>query len=217
MNTFELIYNDKSIQDRYKKIELLEDETEGWAYHNWFHATNVMNMTEDILQQLNVSQEYLEAAKIAAILHDVGADEGKDGHALRGKKFAKEYFNAHNLYFPYKKEALNAIENHRGGFDSSELMTLSLILSDKLDITKSRVAKAGYQVEGMRQLQFIKNISLDIKDDELKVIFSSDSKIDYEELNNFYFIHKVFKAIQAFSNKIQRTAIIEMNGKTWDL
>ena len=33
-------------------------------------------------------------------------------------------------------------------------MTLALIISDKLDITTSRVAKAGYFVPGMRQFQF---------------------------------------------------------------
>jgi hypothetical protein len=33
-------------------------------------------MTEMILKQLAVSEEYLEAAKIAALLHDVGALQG---------------------------------------------------------------------------------------------------------------------------------------------
>ncbi len=40
----------------------------GEAYHNWFHVNNVVAMTEMILKQLAVSEEYLEAAKIAALL-----------------------------------------------------------------------------------------------------------------------------------------------------
>lgn len=36
-----------------------------------------MMMVESILKQLSVSDDYLESAKVAAILHDVGALEGK--------------------------------------------------------------------------------------------------------------------------------------------
>lgn len=217
MDIFESIYNDKSIYNRYKEIEMFEDKTDGWAHHNWTHVMNVTTMTESILKQLNVSDEYIEASKIAAILHDIGANEGKDGHALRGEIYARKYFIAHNLDFSYRKETLSSIENHSGGFDSTELMTLALIISDKLDITKSRVGKAGYLVEGMRQLQYIERVSIEITKDIVKVIFESSPEIDIEELSSFYFIHKVFRAVDSFSKKIKRTNIIEINGTVWNI
>lgn len=36
--------------------------------------------------------------KIAALLHDVGALQGKAGHALRGKQFAEAYFVSKDLF-----------------------------------------------------------------------------------------------------------------------
>lgn len=102
---------------------------------------------------------------------------------------------------PYQEEILSSIENHSNGFDSEELMTLALIISDKLDITTSRVAKAGYFVPGMRQLQFLKKIEIMLSEQEVCVSFTAEEELDLEELNAFYFMPKVFKAIAAFSEK----------------
>ena len=63
--------------------------------------------------------------------------------------FAEDYLNRKVLNSVYKKEILNSIKNHSDGFDSKELMTLALIVSDKLDITKSRLAKEGYNIDGI--------------------------------------------------------------------
>ena len=208
MKLFERIHQDTEIRQIYDAIGQMEDEEAGWAYHNWLHVTNVVAMTEMILKQLAVSEEYLEAAKIAALLHDVGALQGKAGHALRGKQFAE-------AYLPYQEEILSSIENHSNGFDSEELMTLALIISDKLDITTSRVAKAGYFVPGMRQLQFLKKIEIMLSEQEVCVSFTAEEELDLEELNAFYFMPKVFKAIAAFSEKIQRRPIVLLNNQEW--
>ena len=71
-----------------------------------------------------------------------------------GNNLQKHIFVKQKICLPYQEEILSSIENHSNGFDSEELMTLALIISDKLDITTSRVAKAGYFVPGMRQFQF---------------------------------------------------------------
>lgn len=65
MKLFERIHQDTEIRQIYDAIGQMEDEEAGWAYHNWFHVNNVVAMTEMILKQLAVSEEYLEAAKIA--------------------------------------------------------------------------------------------------------------------------------------------------------
>lgn len=215
MKLFERIHQDTEIRQIYDAIGQMEDEEAGWAYHNWFHVNNVVAMTEMILKQLAVSEEYLEAAKIAALLHDVGALQGKAGHALRGKQFAEAYFRKQKICLPYQEEILSSIENHSNGFDSEELMTLALIISDKLDITTSRVAKAGYFVPGMRQLQFLKKIEIMLSEQEVCVAFAAEEELDLEELNAFYFMPKVFKAIAAFSEKIQRRPIILLNNQEW--
>lgn len=94
-------------------------------------------------------------------------------------------------------------------------MTLALIISDKLDITTSRVAKAGYFVPGMRQFQFLKKIEIMLSEQEVCVSFTAEEELDLEELNAFYFMPKVFKAIAAFSEKIQRRPIVLLNNQEW--
>ncbi len=197
MKLFERIHQDTEIRQIYDAIGQMEDEEAGWAYHNWFHVTNVVAMTEMILKQLAVSEEYLEAAKIAALLHDVGALQGKAGHALRGKQFAEAYFRKQKICLPYQAEILSSIENHSNGFDSEELMTLALIISDKLDITT------------------LKKIEIMLSEQEVCVSFTAEEELDLEELNAFYFMPKVFKAIAAFSEKIQRRPIVLLNNQEW--
>ena len=71
---------------------------------------------------------------------------------MRSRIFAEKYFAENNIKPAYQNKILNAIEEHSNGFDSDELITLVLIISDKLDITNERLAKEGYKVPGMRQL-----------------------------------------------------------------
>ena len=68
----------------------------------------------------------------------------------------------------------------------------------------------------MRQLQYIDDINIAIDDEYVEVNFLAKDKMDIKELNNFYFIDKVFKAINSFSNKINRKAIIKLNNKFWE-
>lgn len=135
IDLFEIILEDDEIKNIYDRIEEYEDNTKGWAYHNWNHVINVTNLVETILLKFDVSKEYIESAKIASLLHDVGAITGKDGHALRSREFVKEYFKRKKLKPKYSSLILDSIEYHSNGFDSTELMTLVLIISDKLDIT----------------------------------------------------------------------------------
>lgn len=214
---FNRIYHDTALKRHYDKIELFEDSTKGWAYHNWNHVVNVTNTVEHILQQLNVSEDYINAAKIASILHDTGAINGKEGHALRSKVFAEKYFKRNDLTLDYQNEILEAIENHSNGFDSDELMTLALIISDKLDITNKRLAKEGYKISGMRQLQFINNINISFRDNFFIVDFIADEKLNLLELQNFYFMKKVLKSIEVFSQKINHNFIIKLNGQHYEL
>lgn len=214
---FEQIYNDLNLKKHYNEIEQFEDETQGSAYHNWKHVTNVTQTIEAILTHLNASEEYIESAKIASILHDTGAIHGKDGHAERGALFAEHYFKEKSLVPNFRTEILNAIKDHSNGFNSNELMTLALIISDKLDITKSRLANEGYNVVGIRQLQFINNIDVYFEDNLFIVDFKTDKDFNVDELNEFYFMNKVFNSIRVFSKKINRQDYIKLNGSLWDI
>ena len=92
MNRFEKIKNDKTIIEVYNRISEFEDLDKGWAHHNFHHVKNVAKLIESLLSELGYDDSFIEEAKIAALLHDTGAIEGKNNHSLRSYEFAKKYF-----------------------------------------------------------------------------------------------------------------------------
>lgn len=217
MCIYDKIKNDEEIIELYDKISDIEDENKGWAHHDLQHVTNVAELVEKILRCLNYDDEYIEEAKIAAILHDTGCIEGKEGHALRSYKFAKNYLIDNEVKLKNTELVLEAIRIHSDGFDTDNIIALALILSDKLDIKSTRVAKEGYNVKGMKELQFIEDILIDIHNNILEINFICDSKINKHELEEFYFIKKVFKAINSFSGKFELTPLVLFNYEKWDM
>lgn len=216
MNNFDVIINDHEILDLYKQISDFENLNEGWAHHDFNHVKNVALLVEKLLSDLNYDSNFIEEAKIAAILHDTGCLKGKDNHAFKGFKYATEYLSKNNINLQHLDLVLEAIKLHSDGFNTDNIIALTLILSDKLDIKYTRVAKAGYNIPGMRQLQFIKDISVNITDTVLKINFICDKKINKDELESFYFIPKVFKAINAFCAKLNLSPIVLFNNETWN-
>ncbi|MGL5693435.1 MAG: HD domain-containing protein [Peptostreptococcaceae bacterium] len=217
MNKFKRVLEDEIIVNTYDKISEFENIDKGWAHHNLEHVINVANMVEVLLRQLDYDEQFVEEAKIAAILHDVGALEGKDNHSERSYCFAKGYFEKNNMELEYEELILDAIKTHSDGFDSDNIIALVLILSDKLDIKFTRVAKEGYNVKGMKELQYIKDISANISKGCLKIEFICDEKINKKELEEFYFMRKVFMAITSFSNKMNLEAKVIFNNDKWEL
>lgn len=212
---YENLIKDKEIIDIYNNIEEYERATNGFAYHNLNHILNVTNLVEQVLKSLDYSNVFITKAKIACLLHDVGALQGKDNHALRSYEFAKEYFKNNNIVFDDLHLVLEAIRIHSDGFETNNIIALALILADKLDIKKTRVAPGGLKLEGMRQMIYIEDIKIDIFNNFLKVNFITDKNIDIVELSNYYFIKKVFKAIEAFANKLNLDYDILMNNEKW--
>lgn len=217
LSRFEKIANDKEIIRIYNEISKFEDLDKGWAYHNLEHANNVANLVEVLLKKLGYSDNFIEEAKIAAILHDIGALNGKKNHALKSYNFSKMYLKKNNFLLENLDLVLDAIKIHSDGFNSENIIALTLILSDKLDIKYTRIAREGYNVAGMKELQYIKDILVDIYDNTLKIKFICDDKINKNELEEFYFIAKVFKGIIAFSKKMKLNPKVFFNDSEWKL
>ncbi len=217
MNRLNQVINDKVIIEIYNKIEVFENIDKGLAHHNMQHVMNVAELMDKILTKLNYDEDFIEEAKISAILHDVGAIEGKDNHALRSYKFAQTYLKEKVIVLRNKDLVLDAIKIHSDGFDSQNIIALTLILSDKLDIKYTRLAKEGYNVKGIRELQYIKEILVDIDNKELIIRFICDDKINRKDLEGFYFISKVFSSISAFSNRMDLIPRVSLGNEEWKL
>ncbi len=212
---YEEILKDPVIRKRYDDIEKRENDTKDWAYHNFNHITNVTNLVESILKSLKYDDEFIAKAKIACLLHDTGVLEGKEGHAYRGYEFAKKYFEDNNISFDGINDVLEAIKIHSDGFDSENIIALSLILSDKLDIKKTRISKEGRKIIGNRQYSHIEDILINIEDNCLIINFITDNNMDVKEANEYYFTKKVFKAIDSFSNIVNLNYKILRDNNEW--
>lgn len=216
MERIEKVYNeiisDKNIIDLYSKIDVVGKNL--WAYHGTTHVLSVVKRVKDILAFLNVDSEFIYKCLIAAYLHDVGCLEGKSGHSERSKQFCEEYLENFNLTEEEKQEIVFAVENHSNFVDGG-LMLAVLVFADKLDIEKTRLGEDGYAIEGMRQLQGIENVAVEIGE-KVVVKITCNSFFNKKEFEEFYFCRKVFDAIDYFANYLGKKSVVLINGKEWN-
>ena len=214
---YNFIYNDEKIRAIYDQIDYNEEYIfEAWGHHNFNHVVNVKNIVEELLNKLGYDENIIDEAKIAAILHDVGAVQGKPAHANRSYIFTKTYFDEHNIELTHKEAVLDAIKNHSEGFETNNIIQLALILADKLDIKYTRPTAKGLDVPGNRQYGNIMDIATDIKDKTLRVSFKTNDLFDKKELEDFYFTKKVGSAIKSFANKLGLDYKVYLNNIEWN-
>lgn len=214
---YNLISSNEEILKIYKQIENNETNNGGMAFHNIEHVKNVMAIAEKILQDLNFDEDTIYKCKIACLLHDVGALQGKEEHAKRSYEYAQQLFKDKNWIFKDSESVLDAIRNHSDGFETNNIITLAIILADKLDVKKTRITELGKQIEGNRQYGHMDDIIINIQDNVFSINFITDGNMIMEEVNNYYFTKKVFKAIEAFSKKLNLEYSILMDGEAWNI
>lgn len=215
MNLYEKVLNDKEIIERYKKIEKYEELNKGRAYHNIMHVLNVTMVVEKILSYLEYDNTFIECAKIAALLHDTGANEGKDGHAYRSYLFAKDYLSRKQIKLKYENEVLEAIKIHSDGFNTGNIIALAIILADKLDVKSNRITKEGEKFIGNRQYKYVRDIDVKIENNKMLINFLVDNNFDIVEAEQYYFTEKIFKAIRSFCKKVALQPIVMINNNNW--
>lgn len=214
---YTILASSDEIYNIYSQVKEFEEQEGNWAYHSFEHIKNVSMIAEKILKDLDFDEDTIYKCKIACLLHDVGVLQGKEGHAERSFEYAKKLFNEKKWNFEGLESVLEAIKNHSSGFETDNIITLAIILADKLDIKKSRISEEGKKVEGNRQYAHIEDITINIKNSILTIDFITDKKIDIKEINNYYFTSKVFKAIEAFSKKMNLKYYILMDDEPWNL
>jgi len=215
MDIYKQIIKDQQIIDLYNNISILEDKNKGWNHHNLEHAVNVANMAKKMLSDLGYSQSIINDTLIAALLHDIGCIEGKDNHPTRSAKMAKIYLKTNNIKLNNEKMVIEAIRIHSNGFETDNIIAQVLIFADKLDIKKQRLAKAGYEVDGLKETRYINDILVNIDNNQLIINFIANEKIDKNKLESWYFMPKVFLAINSFAKKNNLEPLVLLNNKNW--
>ena len=136
---YESIRNDPEIrtliQHAGKSMEVL-----GYTEHSFPHAGMVADRAGSILSQLGYQEEWVDLAKIAGFLHDIGNLVNRSEHSQSGAAMAFQLLNQRG--FSAEKTALivSAIGNHDEGTGIPvNPVAAALILADKSDVRRSRV------------------------------------------------------------------------------
>lgn len=172
-------------------------------------------MSKKLLNDLVYDKDLIDDALAAALLHDIGCIESKEGHPARSVAMARAYLKTNNINLNNEEMVLDAIKTHSDGFDTDNIIAQVLIFADKLDIKKQRLAKAGYEVEGLKETRYINDILIKIDKDQLIIDFIADKRINVNNLDAWYFMPKVFLAINLFAKKNNLEPIVLLNHQAW--
>lgn len=213
MLTFKDLEQDLNIIATYELIDRFDFKP--LSLHGVTHVTNVVKIVEEILTMLNETAEVIELGKIAAYLHDLGMKEGKKNHAKRSVKEAKILLKGKGLTRKQKKCVLRAIKYHSETGKQKDIVGATLIFADKLDADKTRLGEMGYEVDGLKQTQFIDKVNFSLSDNTLAVVFIVTNDFDIEEFLGYYHSAKIFRAVQTFAEFIGYEFCIFLNDKPW--
>lgn len=208
---FDVIYNSEFVKNCFDTILIKEEEFNYYAYHGYQHAMNVIDLSVTLAKLANL--DYLiEDIKIAALLHGVGNIYGKENHAENSYLLVKEYFQDNNIKLVNEDMILEAIRYHGGNNSTDNLICKIITIADKLDVTASRVREVGKKVPGMRQIQNISKIDIDVVDN--KIVFNFIHNVDFDkcEFKDYYFYKKIVSAIMEYAGLLKLNPVISFNG-----
>lgn len=78
-----------------------------YAFHDLQHTISVVEAVQKIGAETNLEEEAMEILQIAAWFHDMGYDQGKEGHEERGCEYVANFLTPLN----YSIEKLKKIQN----------------------------------------------------------------------------------------------------------
>ena len=187
---FEKILKDEKYLETVKKIEEIKFITDGkWDWeHGLGHYKRVASYIEKILIQLNADERTIELGISTALLHDIGLSESgvdKIEHGVKGSKIFRDYTQNTNITLEEAKIIEHAIADHSKGNDMNSIIGVALVLADKLDVTYHRTENSSIQDEMNKEIQKIKDVDIEITDNELIVKYTTISELDINILRRW--------------------------------
>ncbi len=77
--------------EEYASVFFDQHISDKYTYHNLQHTINVVNAVKEICAQENLTEEVIESLEIAAWFHDMGYDQGAEGHEQRSAEYATKF------------------------------------------------------------------------------------------------------------------------------
>lgn len=181
MTIYESILNNQEYLDLVKKIENTKFITDGkWDWeHGLRHYQRVANYVKKILTQLGETDRTIEIGMVSALLHDIGLSKGdKFDHALESSRIFKKYIDEDDFSDSELNILEQAIKDYSKGNNINTLVGASLVLADKLDVTFHRTINSSIQDKINKEIQKVKNVDIEINDNELIVKYSTVNDFD---------------------------------------
>lgn len=139
MVTYESIKHSGEVKTYIKKADAVL-ESIGYTEHSYAHVTKTAEKAGEILQTLGYSERYVELAKIAGYMHDIGNVVNRDDHAQSGAVMSFRILDKMGMMAGEIAEIICAIGNHdEGTAEPVSPIAAALILADKSDVRRTRV------------------------------------------------------------------------------
>lgn len=91
--------------EEYTRVFFAQHISDKYTYHNLQHTINVVNAVKEICAQEELTEEEIESLEIAAWFHDMGYDQGAEGHEQRSAEYATKFLKESH----FSKERINII------------------------------------------------------------------------------------------------------------
>jgi len=91
--------------EEYARVFFEQHISDKYTYHNLQHTINVVNAVKEICAQEDLGTEIEESLEIAAWFHDMGYDQGAEGHEQRSAEYATKFLTERG----FSKERIDTI------------------------------------------------------------------------------------------------------------
>lgn len=133
------------------------------AAHDFDHVLRVVTLAERLARAEGADVEIVRAA---ALLHDIGLDEGRAGHETSAANRARDILREHGYAEPFIAAVAHAIESHRfrSGPAPRTLEAKVLFDADKLDSIGAIGVARAYAFGGHRRQKLWADVPPDYVD-----------------------------------------------------
>lgn len=213
MYLYDKLLSNEEYLSNVRKIEQIKFITDGkWDWeHGLGHYKRVAKYVKDILIDLNADDRTIDLGMTAALLHDIGLVKGtKTDHALESSRIFANFLDEKDISQNEIEVLRQAIMDHSNGSDIKSLVGLSLVLADKLDVTYHRTISSSIQDTVNKEIQKIKDVKINITDDELIVSYITEDSFDVNILKKW---PKAIKVPYKVSSYLNKKYIFKINDK----
>ena len=179
MDNYDLLNNDKELNNIIDSINKV-NENSLFACHGRYHFTFVIKTIEELLTKLNYGEDIIELGKIAGLLHDIGAVEGKKGHAQRSSEMCIHFLDKTTLSQENKNIIIHAVEDHSNGDEINSPVGAALLFADKIDLSKNRVLELGKQDHFHNNLLNVEEVILKVEDKNIIINYIVNDRFSRE-------------------------------------